>query len=412
MTKTNRFIASVVLVSFYAAQFPLWAESGRSVLPTAPLSMPARTVPASPGAEAEPALSASPFPAASPPGSAAAALVPAPMSSFVPISLPASRAARVSRRIASDKGGVLELGGVRLELPAGAVKADTIISIEGLSSTAPLDEGMSNVTTGAAGYRFEPRGIRFEKPVRITMSFDRSILGSETALSNLYTYFHDEEKGRWERLTRESVDRKAATITSLSMHFTDMINATLKLPEGPQPIQYDVNSIKNLQAANPGAALPMPEGPKPSAFGSNNFTIPLRLPPGRRGMSPELALRYSSDSSNSWLGKGFDLELPSITIDTRFGLPKYDGQDRYSLGGEELVPIGTDKDGSLLFEPRVEKSFQRIRWYRSSGAGNGDDYWQVTDKDGTVREYGHSADGAYLGPDRTNRSATFTWYLS
>ena len=70
----------------------------------------------------------------------------------------------------------------------------------------PLDEGMSNVTVGAQGYRFEPHGLQFLKPVRITMAFDPSIVDSPTALSNLYTYFFDSIAGRWERLERETVD--------------------------------------------------------------------------------------------------------------------------------------------------------------------------------------------------------------
>ena len=195
-----------------------------------------------------------------------------------------------------------------------------------------------------------------------------------------------------------------------------MINATLKLPEGPQPIQYDVNSIKNLEAANPAEGVPMPDGPQPGPFGAASFRIPLRLPPGRGGASPQLSLRYSSEYRETWLGKGFDIEVPSITIDTRFGLPHYDivhaGFDRYSMDGEELLSIGTDIDDSLLFQPRVEKRFARIRWYNVGGAGGEDDYWQVTEKNGAIREYGHTGAGAWLGPDRSTRSKTFVWYLS
>ena len=327
-------------------------------------------------------------------------------------SAPADRGPKVSRTVSPGECAVIQLDNVRLELPVGAVTRNTVISITRLASVGLLDEGMCNVTPWAAGYRFEPHGIQFGRPVRITMAFDPEMTGSETATSNLFTYFRDDCQGRWERLERESVDTRAGTITSLSRHFTDMMNATLKLPEGPQPIQYDVNSIKNLQAANPGDGVPLPDGPQPGPFGAASFRIPLRLPPGRGDASPQLVLRYSSDAGNSWLGKGFDIEVPSITIDTRFGLPRYRGVDRYSLGGEELLPVDTDRDGSLLFRPRVEKSFSRIRWYRAAGAGRGDDYWQVTEKNGTIREYGRNAAGAWLGPDRSNRERTFVWYLS
>ncbi len=321
--------------------------------------------------------------------------------------LPPSAMARAERLIDPAEGGLVELDGVSVELPAGALREPTLISIERLPSVEDTGEGISNVTSGSPGYRFGPRGIHFEKPVRVRVGFDPAILESEVALSNLYTYFYNESSGLWERLTRVGIDRLAAVVTSETRHFTDMINGTLKLPEGPKGPQFDVNSIKKLEAANPASAVSMPEGPEPNAFGSNSFSIPLRLPPGRGGASPRLALRYSSDSSNGWLGRGFDIDVPAITIDTRFGLPEYEGRDLYSLGGEELVPVPSDAPGRERYRPRAEKAFQQIYWIRSDG----EDYWEVADKDGTVREYGRGE--GWIGPERDtgDRSRTYAWYL-
>jgi hypothetical protein len=275
-----------------------------------------------------------------------------------------------------------------------------------LPATEELDEGMTNATTGAAGYRFEPHGTRFELPARIVMPFDEKLLTSETALSNLYTYFYDEETEAWEALDRESIDREAAAVVSLTTHFTDMVNSTLQLPEGPAPIQFDPNAIKNLEAADPSSGVAKLEASGASSQGSLSFSIPLRLPAGRAGMTPELALRYSSEGGNGLLGRGFDIDFPAITIDTRFGMPEYDGQDRYMLDGERL--LFADKEGdALLYKPRVEKAFRRIRWMRDGASG---DYWEVTEKSGAVRIYGTG--DAWIGPDRADRSKTFTWYLS
>jgi RHS repeat-associated protein len=339
---------------------------------------------------------------------------PLPLGAQEPLAAPKAGAragetalpARSERRIDPAVGGIVALDGVSVELPAGALKESTRISIQRLSAVEALGDGIANVTAGAQGYRFEPRGTAFAKPVTIRVPFDRRLLASEAGLSNLYTYFFDERSGRWERLARTGIDRAAATIASSSTHFTDMINATLRLPEGPKPIQFDVNSIKSLAAANPGEAVPMPEGPEPGAFGSNSFSLPLRLPPGRGGAAPQLALTYSSDSSNGWLGRGFDIEVPAIAIDTRFGLPKYDGHDLYSLGGEELVPVEGGGSSVSLYRPRVEKDFRLIKRIR----GGGEDYWETTDKDGTVREYGRGE--GWIGPDRNDRARTFIWYLT
>jgi len=314
--------------------------------------------------------------------------------------------ARAEVLIEPESGGAVELEGVRVELPPGALTEPTRISISSLATVEDTGEEIANVTSGARGYRFEPHGTVFAKPVTISMPFDPALCESEVGLSNLYTYFYDDKSFRWERLSRIDIDREKALIRSSTTHFTDMINGTLKLPEGPKSVQFDVNSIKNLEAANPGSGVPTIEGPSPSSFGSNSFSIPLRLPAGRGGAAPQLSLRYSSDSSNSWLGRGFDIDVPAVTIDTRFGLPRYDGKDLYSLGGDELVPVADGRPGALRFRPRVERSFQQIYWVRSGA----EDYWEVTDKDGTVREYGRGE--AWIGPDRNDRSRTFIWYLS
>jgi hypothetical protein len=96
-----------------------------------------------------------------------------------------SAAVRVSGVVAPGAPAVLELDGVRLEVPAGAVDRATEVSITRLAVIARLDEGMSNVTGAAGGFRFEPHGTQFRRPVRITMGFDPRIAESETALSNL-----------------------------------------------------------------------------------------------------------------------------------------------------------------------------------------------------------------------------------
>ncbi|HEY9593332.1 MAG TPA: toxin TcdB middle/N-terminal domain-containing protein, partial [Spirochaetia bacterium] len=309
------------------------------------------------------------------------------------------------QEIDPEKGGTIVLGDVTLSIPPGALSRSTVISITRLAGVQPLAGEMANVTAGAAGYRFEPHGIVFHRSVTVTVPFDRTLLSSKTSLSNLRTYFYDETNGRWERLARVSLDQQAATVTSSTLHFTDMVNATLTLPQGPAMAQFDPTTIKSLEAANPAAGVPQPEGLEPGPFGAASFSLALRLPAGRGTATPPIALRYSSDLANGWLGKGFDIDVPAVTIDTRFGLPDYDGADTYMLGGEELVPWGTD-GAARRFRPMADKSFQRIRWYR----GGAEDYWEVTEKNGEVREYGRGE--AWIGPSRTDRSRTYVWYLS
>ncbi|MCK5198759.1 MAG: hypothetical protein KAR21_10430, partial [Spirochaetales bacterium] len=312
-----------------------------------------------------------------------------------------------SRRISPYTKSILEYDGIILEIPAGAVDKDITIEIIKLKSAPRVNETIKNVTTGAISYRFLPDGIHFNKNIKISMPFNKAVLESETALSNLFTYFYDEDGNNWERLPRVGIDKENSVVVSLTNHFTDMINATLKMPESPGPVNFDINSIKNLEAANPSDRVMNIQGLTPDSSGCASFQIPLNLPPGRGSAYPYLALSYNSESPNSWMGMGFDLSVPSITTDTRFGLPDYGDTDSYTLGGEELVLVSSGASGfPKSYRPRVEKEFKRIIRKLEGGV----DYWELTDKNGRVQTFG--TEGGWIGPDRTNHSKTYIWYLT
>ena len=341
-----------------------------------------------------------------PQGNLPVLLTPAPLTPAPVTQAPSPAAPRTAcLEVTPQSGGLLELGALSLEVPAGAVDRPVRLSVTRLLTSSPLNPGLANATAGGGAYRFEPRGQRFTVPVRVSLPFDPGLLRSESALSNLFTYFYDERQRRWERLERIAIDRERCRLTSLAGHFTDLVNATLELPEGPAPILFDVNSIKSLWTGDPNEGVPLPQGLQPGPYGAASFRIPLRLPPGRGDARPELSLQYSSDSLNSWLGRGFDIAAPAVGTDTRFGLPRYDGTDTHLLEGEELVRVGSEGP-ALAYRARTEKAFRRILRYR----GAGEDRWEVTSKSGQVREYGGGE--GWLGPERSQRERTYCWYLS
>ena len=307
--------------------------------------------------------------------------------------------------VTPGEGGVFHSPEVSMEIPSGAVDKTTTITVEKLSNVARLNSGMANVTSGASGFRFLPDGQTFSRAVKVSLPFDRQILESETALSNLHTWYYDEKAGKWNRLERFGIDQTAAVITSLTTHFTDMITSTLTLPEGPQAVEFNVNSIKDLKAADPTAEVPRIQGLKADTMGGAGFSLPLRIPKGRGAATPQLAVSYSSEQQNSWMGRGFNISVPSVSIDTRFGLPDYDTEDTFLLNGEELIFTGEMEDGAMKYIRRKEGSFERILWYV-----NDDRRWEVTDKGGTKRIYG-TGDG-WIGPDAGDRSRIYSWYLS
>jgi hypothetical protein len=295
-------------------------------------------------------------------------------------------------------------GDVRLEIPAGAVDIPTKITVQELSNVEALNQGMYNITAGAKGYRFLPHGIQFSTDIKITIPYDTDKLTDESDLINLFTYFYNEEYGYWERLVKESINEEAGAITSLSNHFTDMITSTLKLPESPKPLSFNPNSIKDIKAANPASNIQQIRGLEPNTFGSANFSLPLTIPPGRNGVQPHLALEYNSNVPNGWLGTGFDITVPSITIDTKFGLPAYDGTDTYLLNGQELIAV--EENGSeVRYKSRVEGGFARII-RKGTSADNW--WWEITSKDGTRQVYG--TDDAILQSYRGSNPIN-KWFL-
>ncbi|WP_277070638.1 toxin TcdB middle/N-terminal domain-containing protein, partial [Prevotella corporis] len=141
--------------------------------------------------------------------------------------------------------------------------------------------------------------------------------------------------------------------------------------------------------------------------GSASLQYGFEMPPARNGMAPSLGIQYSSEGGSGWLGEGWNLSVPSITLDTRWGVPRYDTEketETYLISGSMLSTMG--EDGKMGVAHRGEKmprkadrqfytrqggDFSRIIRKGSSPA----DYsWEVTDKQGVKYTYG--GEGAVL----------------
>ncbi|MGN0000934.1 MAG: SpvB/TcaC N-terminal domain-containing protein [Marinilabiliaceae bacterium] len=110
-------------------------------------------------------------------------------------------------------------------------------------------------------------------------------------------------------------------------------------------------------------------------------------------MQPDLALTYSSEARSSWCGYGWSLQLPSIDIDTRWGVPKFNEQyetEIYLINGEQTTlqphrsPESIARQSNHEFYPRVENVFSKIVRYGNSPKNY---WWEVTTKDGIVCYY-------------------------
>lgn len=147
--------------------------------------------------------------------------------------------------------------------------------------------------------------------------------------------------------------------------------------------------------------------------GTGRLTVPIKVPEGRNGFSPALALTYSTGSPNGPFGLGWALSVPVIARKTSTGIPSYGKDDVFVLSGaEDLVPAGAPMPHPLEpactrqeYRPRVEVAFARI----AHVTGPGVDRWEVETRDGQRSWYGCDA-SAQVQHEKTSR--VFAWLLS
>ncbi len=307
---------------------------------------------------------------------------------------------------------IVAYSGAQVAVPGDALAATTTIGITALDGIATdtssgdvpkLDGGMTDVTgSGHDGFRFTPHPMTFADNVELTLPYDPATVGDGFTGQEVFTYYYDDVALCWRELQRKSVDEGKHTVTSWTNHFTDFINATVTAPEHPENVSFNPNQIKGIQAANPGAGVQVMGPPQAGNQGDNQLGYPIDVPAGRAGLQPSLAVTYNSAAGNGWLGVGWSLGTPAVTIDTRWGAPRYDmasETETYLLNGEQLTPVANRgpavaRTSEKVFHQRVEGGFARIVRHGDNPASY---TWEVVDKAGTHWFFG-ALPGA-TGPD-------------
>ena len=277
----------------------------------------------------------------------------------------------------------------------GSLRRGTRLSISGIDSDLPpLGAGMVNVTSEHSGYRFLPHGEHFRTAASVRIGYDSTKLPKGYSRKDIYTYYYDESLKVWKRLQRDSVGE--STVYSRTTHFTDMINAVVSHPEMPEGQSFTPTGLKELKAASPSAGVTMAEVSAGNSQGELSASYTLELPQGRRGMQPNLTIGYSSGGGDGLLGVGWDMRTSAISVDSRWGAPRYDSgyeTESYVLDGDELLPSPRYRSqweqrntgGAKTFWRRTESSYDKIERHGNSPSNY---YWIVTDKGGTKYYYG------------------------
>jgi RHS repeat-associated protein len=165
----------------------------------------------------------------------------------------------------------------------------------------------------------------------------------------------------------------------------------------------DASTLPSARGLAPEADAAIGASPSLDPFrGAASFEIPLRAPLGTGGMTPSLALRYSSQArGDSWVGFGWSLGLPAITRSLEAGTPAWDDAiDSFEFAGQRLVPESTNP--ALPRRYRTERE-SHLRIEHHAGG-----FWTATTPGGVVLRFGVDAAQARItNPD----GRVFQWLL-
>jgi RHS repeat-associated protein len=214
-------------------------------------------------------------------------------------------------------------------------------------------------------------------------------------------------RGRWVGRYSPALAVLALTLTLVagaSSAPTDSGPGAGVLGREPQltPDELGNGSLDGLQYADPAESIALIEPPEASNQGNATLEHPLPIPAGR-GIRPELSLAYDSGGGNGWVGTGWDLSVGEISVETRWGVPRYDAakeSETYLLDGDVLSPtavrsVWQDRVAERQdFTRRTETDYDLIIRHGDSPKNY---WWEVRDKSGGVRWYGGFPDGG--GPD-------------
>ncbi len=151
--------------------------------------------------------------------------------------------------------------------------------------------------------------------------------------------------------------------------------------------------------------------------GSATFTVPVLTAPGSGGVAPQFSLNYSSQGGNGPLGVGGS--LGGLSAITRCGQTlEQDGPgrvqgisltitDRFCLDGQRLIAVaGAYGASGTQYRTEIDGLAKIV----SSGtAGAGPAYFTVWRKDGSVAEYGNTADSRIEARTSLDVQTVLTW---
>lgn len=294
--------------------------------------------------------------------------------------------------------------------------------------TAAIPYNMSNVTRGAVAYRSSsPKNELITIHIAVSRDLD------ESKLREAQVMYFDYISKSWKQAFTKNIDHVGYTLEADVPGGTDYFTALIKTPDMPEAAAFMPTANSDLEPKTPAEGITLIQPPSVNQQGDASISYPLNIPQGRQGLTPQLALSYSSSGGDGWCGLGWNISLPNISIDTRWGVPRYSSSiesEVYSLNGESLheegglkanrpqlvggspeYPTRNTTDTKLFF-PRVQSGYQKIERFGNTTDGY---FWVVTDANQSKQYYG-TKDGSTLDSNSVFRDPVTgniaQWFIS
>ena len=299
-----------------------------------------------------------------------------------------------------------------------------------MAEVASMPTHIMNVTHRSYAYHLDGSN---DMGYHVAIGVDASKLRSRNELNEVQVYYFDHIEKGWREAHVVNIDFEKLRVEAMVPGETDYFAGLITAPEMPEASAFLPTNVSDIEPANPAAGMQLMQAPTVSRTGSANINYPLWIPQGRNGMTPSLAVSYSSDAGSGWLGVGWSTATPSISVDIKWGVPTYSSSvesEGYILDGEALFQEGgfrpnkavLDQNGKVItqnrqsapsrFFPRVQQSYQEI----TRNGNNPSTYvWTVKDASGTTRYFGAS-NGTSVNTNSVLRSGSSgpiaQWYLT
>jgi RHS repeat-associated protein len=334
---------------------------------------------------------------------------------------------------------IIKTEGASIKINDSALLENKEISISKIRNIdiAPMSSGLVNVSQGGYGFRFLPDGTKFNKPVALEIAYDENLIPKGHNANEITTFYFNTKTKAWTPIERDTINKTDKSIISLINQSGDYINGIIQTPESPETAGFTPTMMNDIKAVDPSSEMTLISPPEVSQKGDANVSYPIKIPAGRKGMQPQIAIQYNNEGGNGWLGQGWSISMPSVSIDTKWGAPTFNPTEEseiYSLNGQQLMyPKQNDADwmpnrhydvagsststynthpiariADLQFTTRKQGSFAKIERLGDNPINY---HWKVTNTDGSINWYGGKNDVESNAVIRNNHGDIVHWGL-